>query len=311
MSALGEADPALLALAPLCVLASYTLMAVTVRHTGGRQPIPAWLSFRAALIAFGLGNLLPGAPAPGATLAVMDLRRHGIQTRRAGLALTWSAWCLIRAFLGLAATAAIIGVAEHHVPAEHEALTLGLASFVLALVLASVLFVLHPRPVEWAALALARLRWRGIDTSDARATGALWHARAMEAMGSGFNRELVALVAATAWLCDVLCLNVALQAVGVEVSFDVLLLGYVFAILAASIPFLPGGAGAVEAVLPAILHHFGAPLEQAIAGTLAWRALSLLFPAAVGALLLVGPRLLAVRRVAPLRGRAAARVSAD
>ena len=49
-------------------------------------------------------------------------------------------------------------------------------------------------------------------------------------------------------------------------------------------PLLPGGLGAVEIAVPAVLHHFGVPLSVALAGTLLWRGLSLFLPAMGGAL---------------------------
>ena len=65
-----------------------------------------------------------------------------------------------------------------------------------------------------------------------------------------------------------------------------MLLAYVAGILISSLPLLPGGFGAVEAAIPAMLHHFGAALDAALAGTLVYRANSALLPAAAGALLL-------------------------
>jgi uncharacterized membrane protein YbhN (UPF0104 family) len=54
----------------------------------------------------------------------------------------------------------------------------------------------------------------------------------------------------------------------------------------AALPLLPGGISAVEAVIPVVLHHFGASLEAALAGTLVYRGLSLLLPAGAGAAIL-------------------------
>ena len=54
------------------------------------------------------------------------------------------------------------------------------------------------------------------------------------------------------------------------------------ATLVSWVPRLPGGVGAVEAALPAVLHHFGVPLVAGLAGTLPWRGASLIAPAVVG-----------------------------
>jgi uncharacterized membrane protein YbhN (UPF0104 family) len=50
------------------------------------------------------------------------------------------------------------------------------------------------------------------------------------------------------------------------------------------VPLLPGGLGAVEIAVPAVLHHFGVPLATALAGTLLWRGISLFLPALGGTL---------------------------
>jgi len=54
--------------------------------------------------------------------------------------------------------------------------------------------------------------------------------------------------------------------------------------MASWVPLLPGGLGIVEAAIPAILHHFGAPLADALAATLVYRAAGTLLPAIAGAI---------------------------
>ena len=85
-------------------------------------------------------------------------------------------------------------------------------------------------------------------------------------------------LAAGSWLADATCLWLALAAAGVQLDADVVLLAYVAGIVIASLPLLPGGIGAVEAAIPAVLHYFGAPLDAAIAGTLVYRGISFLLP---------------------------------
>lgn len=291
LAALSAADPSLLALAAGAEVLSYTLIATTFgRLTGPGKRVSGWLAGRTAIVAYGLGNILPGSPAPGITLAMMDLRRRGMAARHRNLAMAWTAWFLVSGFLGIAGAAAVLAAARGHIPEQHEAVVLGVASFVLAMVVVTTLLAAHPRPLEWGAMFVGRSRWGGaVADDDVRMTGQHWHSDAMQALGGFWNRQGVAAAAAASWLADAVCLAIALRAVGVTVDFDIILLGYVAAILASAIPFLPGGAGAVEAALPAVLHHYGVPLEAGIAGTLAWRAMALLLPAAVGALVLLGP----------------------
>ena len=78
----------------------------------------------------------------------------------------------------------------------------------------------------------------------------------------------------------------ALASAGVQLDADVVLLAYVAGIATASLPHLPGGIGAVEAAIPAVLHRFGAPLDAALAGTLVYRGISFLLPVGAGSLIL-------------------------
>jgi uncharacterized protein (TIRG00374 family) len=68
------------------------------------------------------------------------------------------------------------------------------------------------------------------------------------------------------------------------------LLAYTAGAVAALVPLLPGGLGAVEVVVPAVLHHFGLPLDVAVAATFAWRGLALVAPALAGLAALVWMR---------------------
>jgi len=85
-----------------------------------------------------------------------------------------------------------------------------------------------------------------------------------------------------AWVFDGMCLFLALDALGVHVTFDVLLLAYTVGAAASFIPFLPAGLGVVETVTPALLHLYGVPWEGALAGLLVYRALGTVLPALVG-----------------------------
>ena len=117
---------------------------------------------------------------------------------------------------------------------------------------------------------------------------------------------MLVVLAAGSWIADAVRLRRSLAAAGVTVDADILLLAYAVGILISSLPLLPGGFGAVEAAIPAMLHHLGAPLDAALAGTLVYRAISALLPAAGGALLLSGTGL---RRLPFRRTRNAERPS--
>lgn len=83
-------------------------------------------------------------------------------------------------------------------------------------------------------------------------------------------------------LAAAVCLRFALISVGIHVSMGIVLIAYVVSILASTIPLLPGGLGLVEATIPGLLHHYGVSLDTAVAGTIAWRGVTLLLPGLVG-----------------------------
>jgi uncharacterized protein (TIRG00374 family) len=308
LRALSRAEPRWIAFAILAELCSYFLISIVFRVlTGPDNMIGRWLALRTALVAFGFGNILPGAPAPGLALATVELRRRGVTLRKRNLAMAWTAWFWITGFLALAATSTIAADILGHIPAQDEIVLLTVDSSVLLVLIIAAVFAGHPWPLERAAVLFGRTRWSRHSSDDhARAAGREWHDDAMNALGGFWRRQGVAGLAALSWLADVVCLMFALRAIGVTVPFDILLVSYVVAIVASAVPFLPGGAGAVEAAVPAVLHYYGVPLEAGIAGTLAWRLVSLLLPAATGAAILALPRAVHVIQVRTGRVPAAA-----
>jgi len=88
-------------------------------------------------------------------------------------------------------------------------------------------------------------------------------------------------------LADGVVLWAAASAAGVHLSFDVILLATTVGVLAGLVPFLPGGIGVVDAAIPALLHRYGVALDEAVAITIVYRALTLVLPmlAGVGSLL--------------------------
>lgn len=84
-------------------------------------------------------------------------------------------------------------------------------------------------------------------------------------------------------VCGVLTLLLSMRAVGLSVDIDIIFLAAAAAVLASSIPLLPGGLGVVEAVVPAVLHWYGAPLGVALAGAIVARIVNTVLPAISGA----------------------------
>src|SRR5205085_306902 len=121
---------------------------------------------------------------------------------------------------------------------------------------AAAFFATRSRTAERAAVVMDRLQWWRTpqpSRAESRERGAAWHAAAAHVV-SGPRGMLVLLgSAAAAWMADALCLHVALLAFGVHVSLVVLLFAYSVGAVAAALPLLPAGIGAVETAVPAVL----------------------------------------------------------
>lgn len=300
--ALGDANPAWLIPALLAEVACYLFISLQIqRLTGPHRRPPLSLTFQVGLVSSGLGSVLPGSPAPGIALAVTQLRRRGVATGRATAALAWMSWFSARSLIAITAISSLIAIIEGDLSPGHTLPVLAAALGAIALLIATAVVISREGTAEWIALLASRLRLRGPrqTSQEARAVGARLHAGAREMLGPFPNRLLLAVTSAAAWIADSCCLYFALRAVGARVGFDVLLLAYCGGLLLSALPLLPGGLGVVEAAVPAILHHFGVPLDTALAGTLAWRGMGLFLPAIVGLLALVRLRLTSVPALEP------------
>ena len=114
-----------------------------------------------------------------------------------------------------------------------------------------------------------------------------WHAEILEVLGSRRTKAAYGGLALASCLADATCFRFALVAVGVHPKPGLFLFAYAVAMITAMVPLLPAGLGAVETVVPALLHHAGVPLATALAGILAYRALATLLPAVCGTVALV------------------------
>ena len=118
---------------------------------------------RADLLLFGLGNVLPGAPAPGGVLAAAELRRGGLSPRQVRFALGLTVWFNVRTLLGIGALAFLVAVARQH-PGVREAGLWWVGAIVVLLVLgATARLAAGPTTVRLTARAFALLRlWQPV-----------------------------------------------------------------------------------------------------------------------------------------------------
>jgi uncharacterized protein (TIRG00374 family) len=249
------------------------------------NPLGWTTTARVALVTWGLGSLLPAAPAEGMALSVSELGRRGVSRQHAVTMLLVAGWFQFWALvLTAAGAAALVGVVGHANP--DDAIRLLVVASVLTVV--TLIVVSLARRPFIGKLAADAVRWlprhRKKTRAELRAAGLDEHARLLQLLGRPVHRAGIALASTGWWVADAGCLWLALHAAHANVDFSLVVLAYVAGVVASWVPLLPGGLGAVEIALPAGLHHFGVPLTAALAGTLLWRGLSLFVPALGGAL---------------------------
>jgi uncharacterized protein (TIRG00374 family) len=267
-------------------MGTYALTGVMLRMLRGDNRTLGWpTTTRVGLVVWGLGSLLPASPAEGITMAVAELRRRSVGRQHALTILFVAWWFQFWALVfTAAASAALVAVAAHTDPDDATRLFVA-AAILTAIALVAVSVARRPFVGKLVADTIWRLPHRQKMTRDElRATGADAHARLVRLVGSPSRRFGIGSAAAGAWIADAACLWATLQAVHAHVDFSLVILAYVAGTVASWVPLLPGGLGAVEIAVPAVLHHFGVPLGVALAGTLLWRGLSLFLPALGGAL---------------------------
>ena len=172
---------------------------------------------------------------------------------------------VIAALVGLAGLAAAIVVFGVMLHSEEQARRVGLLAGRIA---SRLLALIHRPPVAGWEIATVKFRARTVDLLQHG-----WVPITVASLLSHLSLYLVLLV--------------ALRQVGVsdaEVSWAEVLAVFAFARLATAIPFTPGGAGVVEAVLIGGLVAAGGGIDQVTAAVLVYRALTWALPILVGIL---------------------------
>jgi Mg2+-importing ATPase len=275
-------------LAPALVLelTSYALSGWLLRLLRGDNTSLGWLTTaRVAMVMWGLGSLLPASPAEGMALSVSELGRRGVRRQHALTMLLVAGWFQFWALVLTAAAASALVDAIGH-PDPDDATRLVVIAAVLTFVAVTVVSLARrPLTAKLVAEAIWRLpHHRKMTRDELHAAGADEQARLVRLLGRPAHRALIAIASTGWWITDAGCLWIALHAAHAQVGFSLVVLAYVAGTVASWVPLLPGGLGAVEIAVPAVLHHFGVPLTVALAGTLLWRGLSLFLPALGGAL---------------------------
>ncbi|MFN8050146.1 MAG: lysylphosphatidylglycerol synthase transmembrane domain-containing protein [Acidimicrobiales bacterium] len=251
-----------------------------------------------ALVVYGLGGIMPASPAEGMSAAAVELRRRGVPVGDAARTLVLSEWERFVALAILVAVDQVVAVLNGR--PLHLSLPLAVALSALVLVLAGV----ASRLVRGSGVARAGARIGAWARSRrfARTLPPRGHPFRREPLtvrdllGERHNRFALLGWSAAGWLADAGCLALCVKAMGDELGLDAVLLAYAIGAAVAIVPLLPGGLGAVEVAVPAVLHRMGLPLDTAVAATILWRGLALIAPALAGSVALVTLRSARTRR---------------
>lgn len=282
--ALEGTDPLWLAPAVLVQALGFVVSAVRLRRLAGPD---ATLSLPAAtgleLVMNGLGLLTPASPVEGLAYGARQLRHRGLDRTHTTMVLALEQWFTYRVIYLVAALNLLVILASRDFPVPGPWPVVGAVAALLVLAGTSAL-ARTPATMEHVSRAWARVRfWKPPPTAEERHQTALrLHLTVMDVVGAPRNRAQLVALSLLVHLSGILTLLWSMRAVGLTIDLDLALLATATGIAASSIPLLPGGLGVVEAVVPALLHWYGAPLDQALAGALVARVLSTVLPAAAG-----------------------------
>ena len=267
---------------------AYFLSGLRLRRLAGPTVVSPAAATGIELVVNGLGLLTPASPAEGLAFGASELSHRGLDRRHIGLTLGFSELFSLRAFLLVNALNLGWIVLTRNFPVDSTwpllVMTLILGGLAVTAFLAG-----RPATMERLAIILGAARfWKPRpDSEERRASGAQFHADAMQVVGPPRRRRALMSLSVGSMLADVGCLYFALIAAHAHVGFDIALLAAGAAAASALIPLLPAGLGVVEAVIPAVVHWYGPPVSAAFAGALVYRALGTFLPALAGAVALV------------------------
>ena len=284
ITALRRTSPAWLVPAIAFEALAYVLAGVRLRRLAGPDadlsPVAAT---ELALVVNGLGLLTPASPAEGIAFEYRELDRRGLAHRRIALTIGFEQWFSTRVFYLVQALNLLLIVATRDFPTD-ATWPLAAAAVILILLALTAVAAARPQVAERIAVVVGALRfWRPrASVAERRLAGARLRAEAMAVVGTPRQRVRLMLLSVASLLADVVCLWMLMFAVGIHNGFDIALLAAGAAAAASAIPLLPGGIGAVELAVPALLAWYGAPVAAALSATLLYRAVGTFLPAAAG-----------------------------
>ena len=273
-----------LAVAALWNLATYAFVWMSVTPGLG-----FWRAMVMTQSTTAVTNTIPGGSAVGVAMTYQILGSYGYSGSRISVAVlvsgVWNAFAKLALPVLALALVALQGGAS---AARVTAALLGIAGLVAAIIVFALMLRSEEQARRFGLLAgrvasrLRRLVGRGPVSGWELAT-VKFRTRTLDLLEHGWGPITAATL--VSHLSLYLVLLVTLRQVGVsnaEVGWAEVLAVFAFARLATAIPFTPGGAGVVEAVLIAGLVAAGGDREQVTAAVLVFRALTWALPILVG-----------------------------
>lgn len=267
-------------------LAAFSAMSAVLLRPGRTPRYPALL--RIDLAVYGLGRVLPAAPATGGALRLRMLTAAGAPRPDAVFLATAAgpgSALLLHLMLGVAL---LVSIPLHGAdPLFVTAATVGVTAVAAAFGVVLALTGGGRRTRRAIRAVVARLPLLDADRVDAALVREAEHLRAL---GAAPGRLAAACAwGAANWLLDAAALGVVLAGAGFVADPLELFVCYALAGVLGVLPLTPGGIGVVEGVLVPALVGFGAPVQTALIGVLGWRLVSFWLPIPVGAAAWLGP----------------------
>lgn len=298
-SVLTHADPWLLTLPVLCMVASYLTMARSYQQIAAAAgcPVPLTEMLKITFVANSVNYLVSTGGLSGFAVRMYFFTRLGIPAQTAviiSLAQTFLTNCMLLLFL-------LVGFA--YVFTSHTltgsalvVTTVLLVFFVLAAVLAALLLFharLRRRTLFWAAQTTHWVLHRVIPHRAPPRTH-IWRHQFNLNRGIGFllarRRKMIGPVVYIAldWWLTILILYTAFVAVHYDIAFSQVIVGFAVGIVLSFASLIPGGLGVMEGSMAAVFASMHVPFETAVVAVLIFRVAYYLLPLLISLFFLHG-----------------------
>ncbi len=271
MATIRAANPIWLAAAVVCQISTYFCASLIwwciLRHSGAPLKILALL--RLALVELFANQALPTGGLSGSIMVVRGLSRRGVAASTATTALLVTALSYYSAYL-------IVGMLAF-------VLLWYMGDFSSAWVSMSVIFVVIIIVLAVAVVMITRSHGRFIPgfahawKPVARLANVFANVKTDILHDISLMFEVLALQSAI-FLLDAATLWCAAMAVGMNLGLAQIFVSSVLSSIVATLSPVPMGLGTFEATCTGMLHFFGGSVEQSLAATLIFRALTLWLP---------------------------------